>query len=140
MKDLTEGSIASHLVRMAVPIGIGMVFQTLYLMVDLYFVSRLGDAAIAGVSAAGNLQFLVMALTQVLGVGSGALIAHAAGRKDRDEANLIFNQSLGLAALCALITSGPGTTWLPSGPTRPPSRLESPISTGSCREWGCSLH
>ena len=108
MKDLTEGSIASHLVRMALPIGIGMVFQTLYHLVDLYFVSRLGDAAIAGVSAAGNLQFLVMALTQVLGVGSGALIAHAAGRKDRDDANLIFNQSLGLAALCATITLAAG--------------------------------
>jgi hypothetical protein len=30
MKDLTEGSIASHLVRMAMPIGIGILFQTLY--------------------------------------------------------------------------------------------------------------
>lgn len=104
MEDLTEGPITGHLVRMAVPIGIGMVFQTLYYLVDLYFVSQLGDAAIAGVSAAGNLQFLVMALTQVLGVGTGVLIAHASGRKDRDEANLIFNQSLGLAALCATIT------------------------------------
>jgi putative MATE family efflux protein len=108
MKDLTEGSIAGHLVRMSVPIGIGMVFQTLYFLLDLYFVSRLGDAAIAGVSAAGSIQFLVMALTQVLGVGTGALIAHASGRKDRDEANLIFNQSLGLAALCALITLAGG--------------------------------
>jgi putative MATE family efflux protein len=108
MKDLTEGSIAGHLVRMSVPIGIGMVFQTLYFLLDLYFVSRLGDAAIAGVSSAGSIQFLVMALTQVLGVGTGALIAHASGRKDRDEANLIFNQSLGLAALCALITLAGG--------------------------------
>ncbi|MDP2958533.1 MAG: MATE family efflux transporter [Longimicrobiales bacterium] len=104
MKDLTEGPIAGHLARMAVPIAIGMVFQTLYFLVDLYFVARLGDAAIAGVGSAGNLQFLVMALTQVLGVGTMALIAHAAGRKDREDANLIFNQSLGLAALCAALT------------------------------------
>jgi len=104
MKDLTEGPIAGHLVLMAIPIAVGMVFQTLYYLVDLYFVSQLGDAAIAGVNTAGTLQFLVMSLTQVLGVGTGALIAHASGRKDRDEANLIFNQSLGLAAACALIT------------------------------------
>lgn len=101
MQDLTEGPIPGHLARMAVPIAIGMVFQTLYFLVDLFFVARLGDAAIAGLASAGNLQFLVMALTQVLGVGTMALIALASGRKDRGDANLVFNQSLGLAAVCA---------------------------------------
>lgn len=103
MHDLTQGSIARHIVRMAVPMAIGMVFQTLYYLVDLYFVGRLGDAAIAGVSAAGNIQFIVMALTQVLGVGTMVLISHAAGRKDRVDGNLIFNQSLLLAAIAAVI-------------------------------------
>ena len=68
MHDLTQGSIPKHIVRMAIPMAIGMVFQTLYYLVDLYFVGRLGDAALAGVSAAGNIQFIVMAATQVLGV------------------------------------------------------------------------
>ena len=54
---------------MALPIVAGMLLQTLYYIVDLYFVSRLGDAAIAGVSAAGNFAFIVFALTQMLGVG-----------------------------------------------------------------------
>jgi putative MATE family efflux protein len=104
MQDMTQGSIPRHLVRMAAPIGIGMLFQTAYYLIDLYFVARLGDAAIAGVGAAGNLQFLVMALTQVLGVGTMALIAHAVGRRDLADANLVFNQSLLMAALCALAT------------------------------------
>ena len=104
MQDMTKGPITGHIMRMAVPIAIGMIFQTLYVLVDLYFVAQLGDAAIAGVGAAGNVQFLVMAITQILGVGTMALIAQASGRKDRDDANLIFNQSLVLAALCAAIT------------------------------------
>jgi len=104
MKDLTRGPVTGHLIRMAIPMAIGMVFQTLYYLVDLYFVAQIGDTAIAGVSSAGNLQFLIMALTQVLGVGTMALISHASGRKDRDDARLIFNQSLGLAALCAAAT------------------------------------
>jgi putative MATE family efflux protein len=102
--DLTEGSISRHLLRLAAPIAIGMVFQVLYYLVDLYFVAHLGDAAIAGVSAAGNVQFIVMALTQVLGVGTMALIANACGRKDLAEANLVFNQSLILAAFMLLLT------------------------------------
>ena len=100
MKDLTQGSIAGHLISMAVPTAAGMLFQTLYYFVDLYFVAGLGDAAVAGVSAAGNVMFIILALTQVLGVGSMALISHAVGRKDQEEANLVFNQSLLIAALC----------------------------------------
>jgi putative MATE family efflux protein len=108
LQDLTQGSIARHLLRLAVPLAIGMLFQTLYYLVDLYFVARLGDAAIAGVGAAGNVQFIIMAMTQVLGVGAMALIAHAVGRKDRDDANLVFNQSLILAGLFALVTLAGG--------------------------------
>ena len=104
MKDLTKGSISSHLIAMAVPMAAGMIFQTLYFFVDLYFVAKLGDAAVAGVSAAGNAMFIIMALTQVLGVGTIALIAHAVGRKDQADANLIFNQSLLIAALCGVLT------------------------------------
>jgi len=101
---MTKGSITQHLIRMAVPIMIGMLFQTLYFLVDLYFVARIGDAAIAGVGAGGNLMFVVMAATQVLAVGTTTLIAQAVGRKDHADANLVFNQSLAIAAICALAT------------------------------------
>jgi putative MATE family efflux protein len=104
MKDLTQQSIVRNILAMAAPIAAGMVFQTLYFLVDLYFVASLGDAAVAGVGAAGTLMFIVMALTQVLGVGAVALIAQAVGRKDQPDANLVFNQSLLFAALCALAT------------------------------------
>jgi putative MATE family efflux protein len=93
MRDMTTGSIPGHIVRLALPMAAGMIFQTLYYLVDLWFVTRLGDAAVAGVSAAGNAQMIVMAVTQVLGVGTMALIANAVGRKDQADANLIFNQS-----------------------------------------------
>jgi putative MATE family efflux protein len=104
MKDLTQDSIVRNIIAMAVPIAAGMLFQTLYFLVDLYFVAAIGDAAVAGVSAAGTLMFIVMALTQVLGVGAVALIAQAVGRKDRADANLVFNQSVVLALLCAAVT------------------------------------
>src|SRR5260221_6534548 len=104
MKDLTDGSIAKNILQMAVPIAAGMFFQTLYFLIALYFVAGLGDASIAAVGAAGNVMFIVFALTQVLGVGTVALISHAVGRKDQADATLVFNQSLVLSASCALIT------------------------------------
>jgi putative MATE family efflux protein len=108
MKDLTQGSITGHLVAMAVPIAIGMMFQTLYYLVDLYFVSRLGDAAIAGVSTAGTVSFVILALTQMLGVGTVAVVARAVGAKDQPGANLAFNQSVLLSGICALVTLAAG--------------------------------
>ncbi len=62
MRDLTRGSIPRHILVMAVPMAVGMLVQTLYYLVDLYFVSRLGDVALAGVSLASNVMFLVLAL------------------------------------------------------------------------------
>jgi Na+-driven multidrug efflux pump len=44
MRDLTQGSVRGHLLAMALPITIGMFVQTLYLMVDLWFVSGIGKS------------------------------------------------------------------------------------------------
>ena len=104
MKDLTQGSIVSHILSMAPPIVAGMITIMICQLVDLYFVAGLGDAAVAGVAAAGNAAFLINGLMQVLGVGTVALIAHAVGRKDQADANLVFNQALGLAAACGVLT------------------------------------
>jgi putative MATE family efflux protein len=103
MKDLTQDSISRHVVNMATPIAIGMIVQVLYQLIDLYFVSALGSTAVAGVSTAGNATFVVIALTQVLGVGTVAVISQAVGRKDRADANLVFNQSLVLSAVCGAV-------------------------------------
>ena len=75
MKDLTQGSIASHIAVMAPQIFAGMILMMLCGLIDLYFVADLGDAAIAGVGAAGNAAFLINAFTQILSVGTVSLIS-----------------------------------------------------------------
>jgi putative MATE family efflux protein len=108
VKDLTSEAIGKHILQMSAPIAAGMLFQTLYLLIDLYFVAHLGAAALAGVGAAGNVMFIVLALTQVLAVGTVALISHAVGRKDQADATRVFNQSLSLSALAMLATLAVG--------------------------------
>jgi putative MATE family efflux protein len=82
--------------------AVSMIVQTLYLLADLFWVGRLGKEAIAAVGVAGNLMMIVLALTQMLGVGTTALISHAAGRKDQKHAELVFNQSCAMSILVAL--------------------------------------
>lgn len=93
MQDLTTGSLTRHLLKTTGFMLVTMVFQTLYFLIDLYWVGRLGKEAVAGVGIAGNLNFVTLAVTQMLSVGITALVSHATGQKDRDRALLIFNQS-----------------------------------------------
>ncbi len=99
MKDLTQGSVTKHLLHMSAFMAVSMVVQTLYLLLDMYWVGHLGKEAIAAVGVAGNLNMMVLALTQMLGVGTTALISQAAGRKDQPRAELVFNQSIAMSIL-----------------------------------------
>lgn len=99
MKDLTHGPVRGHVWSMTLFMLASMLLQTLYSLIDLYWIGRLGKEAIAAVSVSGNLQMIVFGLSQTLGVGVGAVVSHAVGRKDVADAQRLFNQALGLALL-----------------------------------------
>jgi putative MATE family efflux protein len=99
MEDLTTGPLTRHLLKTTSFMLVTMIFQTLYFLIDLYWVGRLGTHAVAAVGIAGNLTFIVLALTQMLGVGTTTVVSHAIGRKDREGAQLMFNQAQVLAVV-----------------------------------------
>jgi putative MATE family efflux protein len=103
MQDLTTGSLTNHLLKTTSFMLVSMIFQTLYVLVDLFWMGRLGTDAIAAVGLAGNLSFIVIAITQVLAVGATTLVSHASGRKEQDRAIFLFNQSQVLSMVAGLV-------------------------------------
>ena len=103
MQDLTTGSLTRHLLKTTGFMLVTMLSHTLYFLIDLYWVGRLGSEAVAAVAISGNLMFVVMAVTQMLAVGTTTLISHAVGRKDHDRALLVFNQAQVLSALAGAV-------------------------------------
>jgi putative MATE family efflux protein len=103
MRDLTQGAVGGHVLKLSAYIALSTFFQTLYLVVDLYFVGRLGTEAVAGVAVAGNLMMVVLALTQALGVGATSFIAQALGRQDRTRAALVFNQTMAFSTIVGVV-------------------------------------
>jgi putative MATE family efflux protein len=103
MQDLTTGPVTRHLLKTTSFMLVTMAFQTLYFIIDLYWVGRLGTAAVAAVGIAGNFTFIVLALTQMLGVGTTTVVSHAIGRKDYDQALMLFNQSQVLAMVTGML-------------------------------------
>ncbi|MFL5622156.1 MAG: MATE family efflux transporter, partial [Gemmatimonadaceae bacterium] len=102
MEDLTNGPLTRHLLKTTSFMLVTMIFQTLYFLIDLYWVGRLGTHAVAAVAIAGNFTFIVLALTQMLGVGTTTVVSHAVGRKNRDDAQLMFNQAQVLAIVTGI--------------------------------------
>lgn len=103
MKDMTTGPIRSHVLSMVSFMLAGMFLQTLYALVDIYWVAQLGKQAVAAVALASNLMFVVLALSQTLSVGAVAMISQAFGRKDEVEVQRLFNQAQAQCVLAAVL-------------------------------------
>jgi putative MATE family efflux protein len=103
MQDLTSGSLTGHLLKTTSFMLISMVFQALYVLVDLFWVGRLGTDAVAAVGISANLSFVVLAISQMLGVGTTTVVSHAAGRKEHVEATHLFNQSQVLSMVAGVV-------------------------------------
>ena len=108
--DLTAGPILKTLIRLAVPVTISMIMFTVYLIVDLIFVGRLGPEAVAALSISSNAFFIHLGFSTVLGTGGMVLIAHAFGRRDYHQAANVFRQSILLALMIGLMEAAAG--WL----------------------------
>jgi putative MATE family efflux protein len=99
---MTQGKVRDHVVRMMLFVLAGMAIQTLYGLVDIYWVGRLGKEAVAAVALSSNLMFVSLALTQMLSVGCVALVSRAAGQKRHEEVVRLFNQAQCLSTLAGV--------------------------------------
>jgi len=98
-------SIFKQLVTLAWPIVLAFIMQTSYNIVDIFWVGKLGATAIAAVSLAGTVFYVILAVGQMIGSGTVALVAQSFGAKLIDQANNIVKQSLLLASIIALFVS-----------------------------------
>ncbi|MEJ2164223.1 MAG: MATE family efflux transporter [Desulfobacterales bacterium] len=112
--DLTEGPLLKTLIKLAAPVTIGMVMFTVYLVVDLIFVGRLGPEAVAALSISGNAFFIHLGFSTVVGTGGMVLIAQAFGRKDFERAADVFKQSILLALIIGAAETAGGLLAAPA--------------------------
>ena len=127
--DLTEGPILNTLLKLATPVTISMVLFTIYLLVDIYFVGKLGPDAVAALSIASNAFFIHLGFSTILGTGGMALIAQAFGRREYDHAARVFKQSLLMALVIGIVEAVTGFLLAPA-------YIEYFGGTGRSLQWG----
>ena len=101
--DLTEGPIAGHFRTLAIPAAMGMLFSTLYNVVDVYFAGQLSTDAQAGLAIGFQAFFIMMSVGIGVGSAMGALVGNARGRKDDADARLTAMQGLSFAIAATVI-------------------------------------
>lgn len=107
--DLTCGNLRKQLVRLALPMLVSNVLQTLYSMVDMIVVGQVvGDVGLAAISNATMLCFLINSICIGITMGGTVLVAHYAGAKDtiglRDTVSTLFV----LSGVTAVVLTGVG--------------------------------
>jgi putative MATE family efflux protein len=114
-RDLTTGSIPDHFRALALPTAIGMMFTTLYNVVDVYYAGMLGTEAQAGLAISFTVFFvLFVAIGVGLSSAMGALVGHALGKRSGQE-SLIAAQGItfGLgASVCLMVIGWFAAPWL----------------------------
>ena len=101
-KDLTVGSIPLLVVKLSLPVLGYFGLQSLYALADLYFVGRLGGAAVAGLGISLNIFFLILALGMSLGIGALALISQAYGAGRRNQVAPMFQQTCWMVLIAGI--------------------------------------
>ncbi|MGH1578234.1 MATE family efflux transporter [Planktotalea sp.] len=101
--DLTTGSIASHFKRLAIPAALGMLFTTLYNVVDVYFAGQLGTEAQAGLAIGFQAFFVLISVAFGLSSAMSALVGNARGAKDIRSARRLAVQGIAFAICATLI-------------------------------------
>ena len=102
-RNLTTGSIPALSWSLAWPVMLSIFFQTLYQLVDAFWVSRVSDHAIAAVTVSQITLFVMISLTIGITVGSGVVMAMSIGRRDIAEAERVLGQSFVLNFIAAAV-------------------------------------
>jgi len=113
-QDFTEGSLGRAIVLLAVPMVLEMCMESLFGVVDVFWVAHLGADAITTVGLTETCMMVLYVIALGLGMGATALVARRIGEKDEAAAGLVAVQAIVVGLLIAAVTALAGFASAPS--------------------------
>ncbi len=105
--QLANKPVSELLLNFSIPAIIGMMANSLYMVIDRLFVGNIvGADAIAGMSVTMPISFIIMAFGMLVGVGAGALVSIRLGQQQKEEAENILGNALSLLLIISVLVSG----------------------------------
>ena len=112
-RDFTTGSLGIALIVLSIPMIFEMFAESLFAVVDIFFVSHLGSGAVAAVGITESMMFLIYSVAIGLSIGATATVARRIGEKDRDGAAKAATHSIYLGLLVAVVLGVTGVIFAP---------------------------
>lgn len=111
---MTEGSIYQKIIRFALPIFWGNLFQQLYNVVDSLIVGNfLGKEALAAISSTGSLIFLLVGLVGGIFAGAGVVISRYFGAGDTEKVEKAIHTTVCFGLIAGIVLTLLGTILSP---------------------------
>ena len=113
-RDFTRGSIGLAIFLLAVPMILEMLGESLFAIVDIFFVAKLGAGAVAIVGLTESVMALIYAVAFGLAIGATATVSRRVGEKDEAGAAKTAAHVIYLGVLISLIMSAIGIIFAPN--------------------------
>ncbi|HVQ56175.1 MAG TPA: MATE family efflux transporter, partial [Pyrinomonadaceae bacterium] len=112
-RDFTKGSIPAALIILAIPMILEMSMESLFAIVDTFFVSKLGAESIAVVGLTESILVLTYAVGIGLSIGATATVARRVGEQDLEGAARTATHAVYLGIIVALFMGAAGVIFAP---------------------------
>ena len=112
-QDFTKGSLNRAILLLAIPMVLEMVLESLFAVVDVFWVGRVGSNAVATVGLTESLMLLIFAIGMGLSLSTTAMVARRIGEKDPEDAAVAGVQAIILGLVIAVVVGVPAFIFAP---------------------------
>src|SRR3954470_16455878 len=112
-RDYTEGNLRRAIVVLAIPMILEMVMESLFGVVDMFFVAKLGVDSLATVALTESCLVLIFGIAMGLSMATTAFVARRIGEKDPEGAAVAAVQAIALGILLAAAVGVAGIFYAP---------------------------
>lgn len=103
--ELLQGDLKKNLLKMSIPTMLAFLFQSVYDLIDIFWIGKISSSAVAGVTIFSTIFWMVEVLNEIIGTSSISLISQCYGLGDEEKTRVTVEQTVTFKALVAVIAA-----------------------------------